>query len=429
HYLKKHEYACASSHHLWEALESVSSLPVTKMMKSWIEQPGFPIVEVKREGNSLTLTQKRFTFLPQESDQEWLIPLHIKAFFRNGDSKTITTLLDTGRKTLDLGDGVVSYKVNHGQTGFYRVKYLEEGNLKALGDLVEKKDLGPEDRWGLQNDLYALVKRGDISIDDYLDFLSHYAYEDAFLPMISISDNLFHAYLVMEGARKGKVASLGRSLFEQVLSDMGYEPRSEEKHTMSILRDHILWVAALFGSDKASEFAMGKFHSLMRGDDRIHPDILRSVMQVGALKANQEAFEWLDKRLQTAESEHERMNILVALGSFREPSMIKTVQQYILEKVPARNQFVPIGCLATNPHAIPHMWEWYLSHLGELEQFHPMHYERVIAAIIPFCGMGREEEVKSFCDEHMKRKEKSRDVIKLSLERLEINSRMRAAHL
>ena len=123
--------------------------------------------------------------------------------------------------------------------------------------------------------------------------------------------------------------------------------------------------------------------------------------------------------------EHERMNILAALGSFRERALIEKAQQYILDKVPARNKFVPITYMAANPYAIPYMWEWYGSHLEELEKFHPMHYERVIAAVVPLCGLGYEEEIRTFFQDYMSKKEGSKDVIRLSLERLEINSKMR----
>ena len=54
-----------------------------------------------------------------------------------------------------------------------------------------------------------------------------------------------------------------------------------------------------------------------------------------------------------------------------------------------------------------------------------MHYERVIAAVVPLCGLGGEEEIDSFFQGYMAKKEKAKDVIKLSLERLRINSRMR----
>jgi hypothetical protein len=54
-----------------------------------------------------------------------------------------------------------------------------------------------------------------------------------------------------------------------------------------------------------------------------------------------------------------------------------------------------------------------------------MLYERVIAAIVPTAGMERPQEVKAFFDDYMQKTDKAADVIKLSLEKLEINLRMR----
>jgi tricorn protease interacting factor F2/3 len=87
-----------------------------------------------------------------------------------------------------------------------------------------------------------------------------------------------------------------------------------------------------------------------------------------------------------------------------------------------------VVAMCANPSAIPLMWDWYVAHLEQIEQFHPMLYERVVAAIIPSAGIERAAEVKIFFDDYLQQKEKARDVIRLSLERLEINLRMRAAN-
>jgi aminopeptidase N len=319
---------------------------------------------------------------------------------------------------------VVAYKVNDRQNGFYRVRYADRRNLRELGKLVSGQGLPAEDRWGLQNDLYALVKGGHAGMDDYISFVSNYSHEDAFLPLISIAENLFHAYLVMEGHEKEKVAATGRFLLEKVLGDMGYEPEPGEKHTTSVLRDQILFHAVLYGSKDAESFALDKFSSLMEGD-AVHPDIMKSVMQAGALRGDGKVFDWFDERLRSSQSEHERMNILVALSNFSDRALIEKARQYILDKVPSRNKFIPAGAMAMNPHAVPHMWDWYRSQVKVLEKLHPLHYERVIAGILPVCGLGREEEVKGFFENYVTEKGLSKDVIRLSLEKLEINGRMR----
>jgi hypothetical protein len=268
-----------------------------------------------------------------------------------------------------------------------------------------------------------LVQRGDGSIDDFLDFLSNYVKEDAFLPLVSIAENLFQVFLVLGDRWRKKVAAVAKPLLERVLSDIGFEPKPDEKHTQSILRDRIIWPATLYGSKAVEGFAQGKFESLVRGET-IHPDLRKSIMQVGALNAKEETIDWFRQRLESSESEHERMNVLRALGCFSDRAFIEKTQQYVLDKVPSRNKFVPIVSMTTNPYAVPYLWDWYVANVEELEQFHPIHYERVIAGIVPVAGIGKEEAVKAFFDDYMRRKDIAKDVIRLSLERLQIYSRM-----
>jgi tricorn protease interacting factor F2/3 len=424
-YLEKHQYGNASSRHLWESFEAVSDKPVSRIMESWIEQPGHPIVDVERKGETLMLAQKRFSYLPGTTDQVWLIPVTVRLFLHGGETRDVSFLLERREGQVEIGPDVAAYKVNHRQGGFFRVRYLEAADLLGLGKRISEKALGPEDRWGLQNDLYALVRSGDLHLNDYLDFLSHYRDEDAFLPLMSIADNLFHAHLIARGEMKARIQLTARTLLEQALSKMGLEPRPGEKHTTAILRDQILFQAALYGSDHAEAFARGQFQGLVAGRE-VHADIIKAAMEVGAARGGSDVFEWFHQRLNATESEHDRMNILMAMGKFQDERLIEKAQDYALEKVPSRNQFFLIAALASNPHAVPLMWDWYRSRLDQLEQMHPIHYERVISAIVPLCALGREEAVRAFFEGYMAERDMAADVIRLSLEKLEINARMRA---
>jgi aminopeptidase N len=424
HYLKTYEYGCASSRHLWESFEAVSRQPISEMMKSWIEQPGYPIITVHRTGRRLSLAQKRFTYLPNNFRQKWMVPITISLIPETGSPHSLTMLLDDIEQTINLDMDTVAYKVNAGQTGFYRVKYADEENIAQLGKCVREKSLPPEDRWGLQNDLYALVKSGDVSLKTYVDFLAWYDTEDAYLPLISLAENLFSAYLVVSENWRRKLSALAIPLLENRLAKIGFEPASEEDHSTAKLRDQFIWDASLYGSESVLNFARDQFKSLMAGAG-VHRDIVKSIMQVGALTGNGQVFDWFDRRLQESQIEHERLNILTALGCFKNKELIIRAQQYILESVPARNKFLPVVALAANPYAIDLMWDWYVDKLNQIEQFHPLLYERVIAAIVPTAGIQRADEVNAFFADYMKKKDKAKDVIRLSLERLAINLRMR----
>ena len=157
----------------------------------------------------------------------------------------------------------------------------------------------------------------------------------------------------------------------------------------------------------------------------LHPDIQKSIMQAGALLEGKKAYGWLEKRFQNSESEHESMNLLMAIGCFKEKEMVERALRFALDNVPPRNKFIPIMSATGNPYAIPFMWDWYLSHIEELETFHPLLYERVIAAIIPICGIKDPNAVTAFFTDYIKDHAELKDTVQMSLERLEINVRLR----
>jgi len=425
-YLKQHEYACAESRHLWEALETASDKPVTALMKSWVEQPGHPVVTVRREKDHLVLSQKRFTYLPGDFSQRWMIPVTVTMISENGEKEENALILDTDETRMALEGKVSAYKVNSGQTGFYRVHYQDPADLKKLGPLVRSAVLPPEDRWGLEQDYFSMVKAGLTSLNGYLSFLSYYSEEKAFLPLMGIAGNLHQAFLVVEKRMKESIAGAGKQISEQVLLDLGLSPDPKETHAIAVLRDQMLWQAVLYGSQEAKTFARNQFNALTEGKT-IHPDIKKGVMQAGAFFGSRDTFDWFTAQIQQAVSEHDRMNLLASIGCFRDPILIEKAQQYLLAEVPDRNRFIPVMALCQNLEAIPMMWPWYLAHLDELEKSHPLLFERMIASIIPVCGLERADEIRSFFTDYMKKHEMFTDVIRLSLERLDINLSLRAA--
>jgi aminopeptidase N len=436
-YLIAHAYDCAASRDLWEAFEAVAQKPVTALMKSWIEQPGFPLIEAHREGRELVLRQQRFTYLAPSADGaasqqmdtsgRWLVPISLLVIGGDGSIRTEETLMDAEEVRLDIGADAAAFKVNAGQTGFYRVRYGQKGTLTLLGAPIREKRVSAFDRWGLQDDLFAMVRRGNERIEDYLAFLKFYEDEDAFLPLMSIADHLHLSSLVLPKGPAAAVKAFGRNSFDHILSRIGFKPAADEPHTTAILRDHLLFLAVLFGSPEAVAFAGGKFAALMAGEP-VHPDIMKSVMQVGAMADGKTAFDWLTRRMETADSEHERINLLAALGCLREETYIRLGLAYAVDKVPARNKHIPLAAFAVNPDAMGFMWQWYEENQKQFESFHPLIFERVMATLIPLGGMTREADVIAFFKDDPGRTGAAVGVIKMSLEKLAINLRMQKAH-
>jgi len=424
-YLKTHEYENASSRDLWDAFESASDQPITRMMQNWISQPGHPLVSVTRQDNELRLQQERFADLPGNYEQCWEIPLTVTLIDSNGHQRIVTSLMSENCHSIPVDDDVAAYKLNAGQTGFYRVRYLDGENLAALGRMIEAGSLEPEDRWGLQNDLFAMVRSGRLDAGEYLDFLGHYRRERAYLPVSSIAANLHLLFLAAPQTRRKAVAETGKTILEAVLEQIGLEPAEGEDFVTSLLRDLILLPAFIFGSETVAEFADRGFKDLCRGGG-VHPDVQKSVLQISAHRGDRKVWQWLRDRFEISESEHERLNLLSAFGCFADGDLIRSALKYTLRAVPDRNRFIPLVAAALNPDASGLLWPWYLENLETLEGFHPLLYERVIAAVVPFGGLGREAEVQEFFARYQQRNPQVKDVVDLSLERLEVNRRLRA---
>src|SRR5438445_7861642 len=75
-YIAAHKYSNSTTADLWNALGEASGKPVGEIAAAWTEQPGFPVVKVKRERGKISLSQERFTVnFPHATALEWKIPL------------------------------------------------------------------------------------------------------------------------------------------------------------------------------------------------------------------------------------------------------------------------------------------------------------------------------------------------------------------
>ncbi|MCK5344442.1 MAG: ERAP1-like C-terminal domain-containing protein [Candidatus Heimdallarchaeota archaeon] len=424
YFLNNHKFECVESSAYWQGIEEATGEPISEMMKTWIYQPGYPLITVHKVGDHLSLVQSRFSYLPNSSANVWMIPLTI-SFYRE------TQLIDTQRfvfneKSMDISlpDGVTAYKLNFEQSGFYRVIYEKE-NLHALGKLVKQKILSPRDRYGLHNDLYAFVRSEDYSIDDYLDFMEYLTEEDNYLPLVAMSANLVHAFQVVE-SRREKISAIGFKAFYKVLEHIGYEPKEDEPHQVTNLRSSLLISSYLFNDEGVAEFGRQKFNEYLEGK-YIHPDLLSSIMRIGAAQVPS-SFAILIKKLESADiPEPETINILRAIGSFEDKDLQLKALDYVIEKVPSKNKIFPIMISARNLFVVDHLWEWFKKNIVELEKLHPMHLEGVISNIVSVAGLNNPDEVKAYLEDYMQKNDKVKDTIKMTLERLAINSRLRAS--
>jgi puromycin-sensitive aminopeptidase len=121
-YLRTHAYDNTVTRDLWNGLDRASDIDVGSIMDSWILQEGFPQVDVYPSDGGVRLEQRRFLFIPDETDQTlWKIPIQTARPVGCGVPFEHRVLLDETATVVAIEGPVDWVIVNAGGHGFYRV--------------------------------------------------------------------------------------------------------------------------------------------------------------------------------------------------------------------------------------------------------------------------------------------------------------------
>ena len=418
-YLTKFAYKNTVSDDLWESLEEASGQPIVDFMKSWVMQEGYPMVAVSRDGDTLNFSQKRFTYLKRENPSQWIIPISINLMKNNTKVGRVNYLMQEQSASLKLEQDFDSYYLNDNATGFFRTKY-EKSHREKIGELLKGNNLSMIDRFTFFNDTLAMLIAGEITLDDYLDFLHYYDGEQTHLALNAISSSLRQLYNILKGESKEKLKAAGSAFCENSLNIIGYQPKDDEDDSIKIIRGGLIQNAVEFGSEKAIEYGLELFNK-MKQDEKIPADLIYSVLAIGASKTND--YDWFMNKFENAKNEQEIINFGTNLFNFSDPELLENMKLKLFEIIPLRNRTGAIFTLMDNQVTKDTMWEWYIANLDNIEALFPFSQQYVASGIIQN-SLKFEEDVRSFFADYEKKRPDLADSIEVGLENLEIRKQL-----
>ncbi|HEY7402892.1 MAG TPA: M1 family metallopeptidase, partial [Candidatus Angelobacter sp.] len=185
-YLRKFAYSNATAEDFWGSLTTASGRPVDKILPTFVEQAGEPLVTVKSSCTNppatkvpakkssrrrrvikpvpktqVTVAQGRFWADPDSAtkkDQQWLAPVCVKT----AGAKPFCQILSQKEQTLPVAGCSPWVFVNGNATGYYRTQY-DKADLEKLIAVIGT-ELTIAERISLVNDQAALVGSGQESM-------------------------------------------------------------------------------------------------------------------------------------------------------------------------------------------------------------------------------------------------------------------------
>ena len=371
------------------------------VINNWIRQPGFPVVEASRAGNALTLRQQRFVYgdaTGAAPGHAWIIPVSVLLFGEDGLTQIQEVVLRETESTIRLPDGIIGFKLNAGQTGFYRCAY-SAADLEQLG--TKFAVLEPRDASGLVADLAALTMRGDLSLKEFLDYLlRHCLGTEAYIVLSQISSSLRELWRLLPDLSE-TTAYAGRTILEPALERIGLSSTPDEPYGSMLLRDEILWSLLLFDSSIVHHGLRPRLDAIMSGGT-VEADLIPHVLRFGALTGGGDAFLWFRSILEDPDAVAEmKKHVYQAIGWFAEQETLSQVIEYAMGSVQPQDRIIVIRSLAGNPAADPLMWPWFKTHFGEIVDMHTYFRSVVLAEVVPNCPPEAEPELTALLDGYL----------------------------
>jgi puromycin-sensitive aminopeptidase len=345
-FLERRAYACATTDDLWSALGEGTGVDVSGMMNGWTRRTGLPAVIVRREGGRLKLRQERF-FLdrdPAAKDEDqtlWEVPLPtLDAAGRASVSRL------SGREASIDAPGAEWIKVNAGQAGFYLAHYDDAG-WRGLAKAVESLAVGPMDRYGLQEDAYSLMRAGYLSVPGYLNLAGAFSREENHYVWAGVADGIAAITEIFVGdPHVPRLEDWGRKLVKPTLEKVGWDERSDEPNERLLLRATLFGAAVRFGDPDSVNQIRSRFEAARKNLSAVPPNT-RSVIFSGAARyGDASTFDALTELHEKADLPEVKVQLLRALGAFRQETQLRRSVAYALsDKVRRQDAMAVFGSI------------------------------------------------------------------------------------
>jgi aminopeptidase N len=354
-YMQAHKYSNSTTADLWNAL-SASQKPVGEIAAGWTEQPGFPVVSVKRETNdSVSLTQKRFLIPPRDDDNTlWKIPL---TYFVDGAGSPATLLMEEKTATLPDIAADRALKLNVEGAGNYRAAY-DDASWKLL--LATLPGMNVPDKVNLLSDAWAFVQDGEKPLAFYAELANRVPPDTALglrEQIINVCNFIDH--LLIDTPERQEFRGYARRLLRPTLDTLTTQPKSGEPATASRLRASLIQELGLLGDADIMKLCRQNYDAFLKSPASLSPDLRPPTFAVAMRYGDAAVWERLHQLGLKTTSAEEKQNFYDALAFTTDPVLIKkTLAISLTDELPTSRAISVVSKVARESDRPDLAWEF-----------------------------------------------------------------------
>jgi puromycin-sensitive aminopeptidase len=358
-YLSAHAFSNATTEDLWNAIASCApGVPVAQIMKTFIYQPGVPLVyvDLKDDGQSLLASQTRFFSLGDDkSDKsQWLIPMVLRQLSqsqrqgkedaevstdakklgagggRHEDTDHTARLLAKKQATIPLGAHWPAVVVNASGMGYYHTCYSAP-LLKNLENGF--KNLTTEEKLIVTSDVRALTLSGRVPIEESYNFALNLPTESDPLVLADLISYLSGPHIYMTGETRQPYEKLIRYMAGPLKAKLGWTQKSGESEAETHLRNAVLDLLGTYGQDKETIDEASELLDHYRKDhSSVGANIIDSVLTIVTYNGGIKEYNELLSLYKTAQNPEDRNRALFSLAGFRNKQLAQKTLAFAMSK-------------------------------------------------------------------------------------------------
>ena len=416
-YLAAHLYGNATAEDFWTTQARVSGLPVDKVMRSFVDQPGVPLIQVENS----SVTQQRFEIsgaTQHAEPEQWTIPVCFKGAacsLLTPDSPNTPAPIPNSATPFVFADAAGK--------GYYRTQYP----AKDFAAIVANAEtaLTPPERIGLLGDRWALMRAGLGTVGDYLDTVLAMKHDtDPTVMATALARVESITQRVATPADRDRLYAVIRREFGPVYAALG-GPSKHESSDHADVREALFEMLGEAKDPNVLAEAKVIAAQLFVGQKSADPMLGDAAIALSTPEGNPAMYDKLQHIAQSTGDPDFREAALHALTRFDAPALVdRTLHYAVSDAVRSQDSWQLIALLLERPETQDQAWDFIQKHWAEVQRKSTESSgERIVESAGAFCSVEKRDAVAAFFGAHPV--ESAQRPLAKSLERIDDCVRLR----